>query len=246
MSAALESVLQLRFAEIDSTNSEALRRAASLPDRALLLSERQTAGRGRRGRAWQAPGRANVCMSLFARVALPRSALSGLTVAMGVAAAEALRAAGVPDVLLKWPNDLLARQRKLGGLLVELTAGTPTHSELVIGIGLNLLLPRDSEVGQPWIDLAELLGAVPAREDWEARLGAALLAGLDEFVASGLSAVLPRWAALDALAGREVRVEGGLRGGGRVLGLASDGALRLRDGEGEWLCHAGEVSVRAA
>ena len=104
--------------EIDSTNAELLRRHATAGVQ-VLLAESQTAGRGRRGRAWASPLAAHLYLSLQRRFDGGVAALSGLSIAVGVAAAEALRALGFAQVGLKWPNDLLAGDRKLGGILIE-------------------------------------------------------------------------------------------------------------------------------
>ncbi len=232
-----------RRVECDSSNSELLRRAALLPDRYALVVDAQTAGRGRLGRRWHSPPGANLYLSLFARLPLPAVRLSGLSLAIGVAAAETLRAAGATEVGVKWPNDLLARGRKLGGILIEIAASRGHRSELVIGLGLNLRLPEGLDVGQPAIDLATL-GIADNRDAVLASLLGPLAATLDEFVDSGFAGFLARWRSVDLLDGHPIRVHGGQREGGTACGVDADGALRLRDAEGEWCCRAGEVSVR--
>jgi BirA family biotin operon repressor/biotin-[acetyl-CoA-carboxylase] ligase len=164
--------------------------------------------------------------------------------------AEALRALGFDAVGLKWPNDLLAGDRKLAGLLVEgggEHAG-PVHA--VIGIGINVRLPSvaAAAIDQPWTDLARLApdGRPPSRNAVAAAVLGRLLPALDAFDRDGLAPFLPRYAALDVLAGRPVRVLAGPGAiGGRALGLAVDGGLRVRtEGGEERTFHAGEVSVR--
>jgi BirA family transcriptional regulator, biotin operon repressor / biotin---[acetyl-CoA-carboxylase] ligase len=233
-----------RLAEVDSSNSALLRRAAMLPDRYALVVDAQSAGRGRQGRRWHSPPGANLYLSLFARLPLVAAQLSGLSLAIGIAVAETLRAGGAVDVGVKWPNDLVARERKLGGILIESAGSREGRVELVIGLGLNLAMPRDADVGQPWIDLATL-GVASNREAWLPALLVAIGAALDEFVAAGFAGFLPRWQQVDLLAGRELVVHGGERSGGTACGVDADGALRVVDDQGEWRCRAGEVSVRA-
>lgn len=233
-----------RCAEVDSSNSELLRRAATLPDRHALVVDAQTAGRGRQGRRWHSPPGANLYLSLFARLPLAPAQLSGLSLVIGIAVAEALRAGGAGEVGVKWPNDLVARGRKLGGILIESAGSRDGHVELVIGLGLNLVMPADAEVGQPWIDLVTL-GVASDRETWLPPLLAALGSALDGFVAGGFAGFQSRWLAVDQLAGRAVVVLGGERDGGTACGVDADGALRIVDEQGEWRCRAGEVSVRA-
>ncbi|MFA5683260.1 MAG: biotin--[acetyl-CoA-carboxylase] ligase [Lysobacteraceae bacterium] len=241
---AIAAVLDVEAVErIDSTNSELLRRATELPDRLALVARIQDAGRGRRGRAW-AQGEDNLALSLFARLPLPPSALGGLSLTLGVACAQALRAQGAGEVGVKWPNDLLARDRKLGGLLVELARPTPHGCEAVIGLGLNLRLPADADAD--WIALADL--AVPGdRLFWAARMIEALCRAVDRFVADGFAAFVASWRALDALDGRSVRViEAGGEWIGTACGVDADGALRVRAADGERRLHSADVSLRPA
>ncbi len=244
---------------LDSTSSELLRRGPPAHGTLVLLAERQTGGRGRRGRAWASPLAAHVSFSASRRFAGGLSRLGGLSLVAGVAAASALRSLGVGGVGLKWPNDLVVPAgdglRKLGGILVEgggEHAG-PVHA--VVGIGVNVRLPAAAAAGidQPWTDLAQCLGVAKAaappvdRNAVAVAMLSALLPALDAFDRDGLGPFLPRFATLDALAGRHVLVRDGHREqAGVACGVAADGALRLAlaDG-GEQVFHAGETSVRA-
>lgn len=240
---------------IDSTNSELLRRpSADDGMAAVLLAERQSGGRGRRGRSWASPLAAHVYLSLSRSFAGGLGRLGGLSLVAGVATAEALHALGFGEVRLKWPNDLVVSgtggPRKLGGLLVE---GGGEHAgpvRAVIGLGLNVRMPPAvaAQIDQPWCDLAQLsaLGRLPSRNALAAAILTRWLPALDEFDADGLTPFLPRYAALDALAMQPVAVhaEAGTQSG-MALGLAEDGALRVRLKDGrERRFHSGEVSVR--
>ena len=163
--------------------------------------------------------------------------------AVGIAIAEALHALGALDVRVKWPNDLIARDRKLGGVLIELAPRAA-----VIGLGLNLRMPDDAarEIDQPWIDLATLQVSHD-RNRVAAQVLQHLLPALDSFDRAGLSPFLSRWPALDALAGRRVRVlEGDTGFDGDALGIAPDGRLRVHTAHGERQLHSADVSLRPA
>lgn len=238
---------------LDSTNSELLRRPAPPAGVAVLLAERQTGGRGRRGREWTSPLAANLYLSLSRMFSGGLARLPGLSLVAGVATAEALHTLGFDAVRLKWPNDLVVADgqglRKLGGLLVE---GGGEHAgpvRAVLGLGLNIGMPPAfaTAIAQPWIDLATLAGRAPSRNRVAATLLTHWLPALAQFDAQGLEPFLPRYARLDALAGREVTLhaDAGTQAG-QALGLATDGALRVRIGEVEQCVHSGDISVRAA
>lgn len=227
-----------------STQADAL--AADTPARgcALFLAAHQTAGQGRLGRSWIAPPDGSLAMSLSRRFHCPIQALSGISLVAGIAVAEAL---ALDAVGLKWPNDLVADGRKLGGILVNLRAGPDGSTDAVIGLGLNLNLPADVGIDQPWIDLARLGRTRPERNALVASLLEVLLPAFDEFESAGMAAFVERWQRLDALAGRPVRIHDGPRvHEGVSAGISPDGALRLRDDAGERLFNSGEVSLRPA
>lgn len=236
---------------IDSTNSELLRRNTSLRKTDVLLAERQTGGRGRRGRTWASPLAAHLYLSVARNFGGGLARLGGLSLVAGVAAAEALDALGHARVRLKWPNDLVvedgAALRKLGGLLVE---GGGEHGgpvRAVIGLGLNVRMPEAiaRDIDQPWCDL-DALGETRPRNAIAAAVLAHLLPALAQFDRDGLEPFLARHAAFDALAGRAIVLHqhDGMRNA-VAEGLAPDGALRVRlDGGEVRVVHSGDVSVR--
>lgn len=234
--------------DTDSTNAEALREPVPARGCAVWLAERQRAGRGRRGRQWASPLAAHVYLSLSRRFEGGIAGLQGLSLAVGVAACEALRGLGFSAVGLKWPNDLLAQGRKLGGILVEVggEAAGPIH--VVAGLGVNVQMPAASarDIDQAWIDLAGLGAAAPvSRQAVATALLDALLPALAQFGQEGLAPFLARWPALDVLAGRQVRVDcAGQMHEGIALGVSADGALRLDVRGRERRFHAGEASLR--
>ena len=258
--AALPNVVTTQLASLeigwslDSTNSELLRRDLPAQGCAVLLAERQTGGRGRRGRSWSSPLAAHVYLSIGRRFEGGLARLGGLSLVAGIAACEALRELGYAHVGLKWPNDLVVNDaygglRKLGGLLVEGGGEHAGAARAVIGLGVNVRMPATIAAGidQPWIDLSALSDTPPSRNIVIAYLLTHLLPALADFDAEGLAGFLPRFAALDALAGRNVQIhEGTLTWSAVSLGIAADGALRVRDGDGrERQVHAADVSLRA-
>lgn len=236
---------------IDSTNTELLRHGAPDQGTRVLFAEQQTGGRGRRGKAWSSPLAAHLYVSLARRFDGSVARLGGLSLVAGIAVAEALRAQGFGMVRLKWPNDLVvidgAGLRKLGGILVESAGGG--RASAVIGIGINVAMPeaQAKTIDQPWTDLRMLAGGEVSRQRVAVAVLDALLPALALFDAQGLAPFLPRYAALDALRGRDVNV---LRADGmrvaEALGIADDGSLRVRIAGSEQRVHAGEVSVRVA
>lgn len=228
-----------------STQADAL--SAPVPEHgcALFLAEHQSAGQGRQGRPWiSAPAEASLALSLSRRFRASLASMSGLSLVVGIAVAEAL---ALDAVRLKWPNDLVADGRKLGGILVNLRAAPDGECAAVIGIGLNLQLPPDAGIDQPWTDLARCGAAPRTRNALVAALLEQLLPALSRFEAEGMAAFVDRWQRLDALAGSEVRVQEGERvHEGRLAGITASGALRLHAGGEERIFNSGEVSVRSA
>ena len=227
-----------------STNAELMRRAeAGAPSGSVLAAHRQTAGRGRMGRSWFSEPGASLTFSLLWRFA-PGTLPHGLSLAVGVALAEALDALGVSGLRLKWPNDLLRDGRKLAGVLVELVPGAP-HAA-VIGIGLNLRLPAAMPDDVRATAAALDGGAEPAV--LLAALLAALQDVLDEFAVGGFVALRARWLArcghLDTAVSILSEFAPPLTG--RCVGIDVDGALMIETAVCVQRVLSGEVSLRAA
>lgn len=240
---------------VDRTESTNRDLTEHFTHRRVRAAEYQSGGRGRRGRSWISPPGCGAYFSFGYRFECGLQRLGALSLVAGVVAAEGVADEGVA-VELKWPNDLVVGGAKLGGLLVEMRGASEGPCEVVAGVGINLRLPR-REVGlcgfvapdQPWTDLhAAGLGAGDIdRNRLIGRLAGALDAAFDEFYRHGFEPFMPRWRALDALAGREVRVT---FGNGSVLdgvaaGVDAQGRLRLECADGTRDVNAGEVSVRA-
>jgi len=216
----------------------------------VLLAEYQSAGRGRRGRAWLAPPGGAICLSMSWTFREVPQDLGALGLVVGVCALRALRTHGADALTLKWPNDLLLDERKLGGVLIDLRAESAGPACVIIGIGLNLavgpaLLARIAASGTAAADLASALQPLPARNAIAASLVSACVAGLLEFERQGLKPFIEEFRAADALRGRPVNVmaaDGIARGVARGIDLR--GALMLETPQGVRRFVSGDVTVR--
>lgn len=235
--------------ETGSTNTDLLQRARlRQPQRPMLRATlHQTAGRGRHGRRWFAPPGGALLFSLAVPVPGPEERLAAATLACGIGAAEALRAAGAP-VALKWPNDLLLGERKVGGVLCELAVDGDGRRTLVVGVGINLRLDaatRDS-IGRPVAALEETPAAGAERETLIGRLAMAIFDALRLYEAQGFVPLQPRFMAL--FAHRDAMIdlyEVGVRvASGRALGVDGEGRLLLETAQGLRVCSSGEVSLQ--
>lgn len=233
------------LADIDSTNSELMRRARqgqSAP--LLLLAERQHAGRGRMGRVWhshtdpQGEARAPASLTFSLGLAVQRRELSGLSLAVGLAIAQALH----PAIGLKWPNDLWWQGRKLGGILIE-TASLGAQRYCVIGIGLNLLAPNAADLRNPAAGLRELLPELDATA-LLTRLAAPLVHALLAFETQGFAPLQAAYSRRDVLQGQALRCSDGREGSG--AGVDARGALLLHTARGVEAVLSDEVSVRTS
>ena len=237
--------------ETDSTNARLLAAAPPPPKRAdACLAELQHAGRGRRGRRWIAPFGGGIALSVAWTFGDGPSALSALSLAVGVAITRALSRAGAVGVALKWPNDIWFQDRKIGGVLIELRAeaGGPAH--VVIGIGLNVMLTaaarRQIEAGGAEVAaVAEACTGVPSRNLIAGAILDELLSMLEQFEREGFAAFRDAWAGLDALSGRGARVLlGDAVISGTARGVDPEGALLLETRDGMRRFISGEASLR--
>lgn len=235
-----------------STNADLMTQSDLPPGRFdFLTAEYQTAGRGRHTRSWYAPPGEAICLSMsWSFQSLPAT-VSALSLAVGVCALRTLKRSGVTGAELKWPNDLVAGEAKLGGILAELRAEAGGPAFVVIGIGLNVALgtaviEQVKASGTQAIDLAALGLSLAERNSITAALIAEVVAGLVQFEREGFSAFAQEWRAADALSGKVVRVS--LDAGsvsGHARGIDLDGALCVQTREGIQRFVTGDVSVRA-
>lgn len=225
--------------EIDSSNSELMRRARNgRGEPVLLVAERQTAGRGRLGRAWaSAPGD-----SLTFSLGLPLAPAdwSGLSLAVGVSLAENLH----PALRLKWPNDLWVQDRKLGGILIETASfgdGQAGARQAVVGIGINIAPRAGDGLSTPPAALRELVPDAQAPEVL-LRIVPPLVRDLQAFAQFGFGAFQARFEARDALRDRQVTLSDGTAGSAH--GVDGSGALLVHTAAGLHAVSSSEVSVR--
>lgn len=236
--------------ETGSTNTDLIEAAArGAPSATVRVAELQTRGRGRRGRDWHSGLGGALTFSLLWRFEQGAGFLSGLSLAVGVALARALRRHGAADVMLKWPNDLLWRHLKLAGILIELSGDVMGPTVAVIGVGLNLRLPESvkARIDQPVVDLAKV-GVDMDRN----RLFAEILAELDEvlglFSIEGFAPFRDEWNRAHSYQDKMVylRMPDKVEFEGKVEGVAEDGALLITTRSGTRKFYGGELSLRLA
>ena len=235
---------------IDSTNAYLLKRSL-LEKITICLAEHQTSGRGRRGRGWVSPFAKNIYLSFGLAFQSGLSGLEGVSLAIGVAIAKVLSAAGVQDVKLKWPNDVLWRNRKLAGVLIEVVGDPSGACHLVAGIGLNVLGDKGmaASISQPWTSLREISEEIcvplEKRNDIAAALIAEVVPLLAEYEQVGFASYREDWENLNAHTGLAIDIiMGATVMSGTFVGIDPMGALILRTENGDALIHGGEVSLR--
>ncbi len=248
--------------QCDSTNTVLAREAnAARPNGTVITTEVQSNGRGRRGRTWIAPPGGSLALSMLWHFDRGAAALPGLSLAAGVAVVDAIkRAGGECPVALKWPNDIVCNDAKLGGILVETRIGASGVGPVVaiIGVGINMRLVgadhealaargADSAPSQPVTDVASVVTTVPSRNELLSQIVAALAIALAQFEVAGFKAFKTRWQALHVYQGRWVRIVSadGTWLAAQVAGIADDGALIIETASGIRHIHAGEVSLRS-
>lgn len=214
----------------------------------VLVADRQTAGRGRRGRQWLSWDGASLTFSVLWCFPPAAPAPAGLSLVVGLALARALEQLGVAGLQLKWPNDVLVHGEKLAGILIDLLSGRGRAPAAVIGIGLNLRLPEGATIpAQGGVtDLARALEApLPSPATILATILAELHRLLDTFAAAGFPALRGAWEQRNAFAELPVCISGekDMRQG-VCAGVDDDGALLLRTADGIERILAGDVSLR--
>ncbi len=234
---------------IDSTNQFLLDRVETLSSGSICIAEYQSNGRGRRGRQWLSPFGSNVYLSMYWRLEAGMAAAMGLSLVVGVAVVEALESLGIEGVKLKWPNDLYFNDKKLAGILVEMSGQAGGAAHLVIGMGMNLMMRHDDEnqIDQPWTTLEQVIG--------EQKFDRNLLAGtfiqawqqaLTLYEAQGMGDFVERWNRIDNFLGRSVRlIMGSNEIRGVCCGINEQGAVLLETDLGMQSFVGGEISLRS-
>jgi BirA family biotin operon repressor/biotin-[acetyl-CoA-carboxylase] ligase len=237
--------------DVDSTNNHLRGKALQgAPAGAVCLAEQQRGGRGRRGRSWVSPFASNLYFSLLWRISAGAMALGGLSLVTGIAVVRSLRCFGIEAAGLKWPNDILVKNAKLAGILIDVVGETTGPCAVVIGVGMNVRMPKTAATGidQPWTDLNTLAGAGKVSRN---RLAACLLDNLlpviTQFETRGLQPFMAEWQRYDIVQGRPVDLQ--LPNeviSGVACGIDAGGALLVETETGRRRFTSGEVSVRIA
>lgn len=231
---------------IDSTNQYLIERIESLQSGDVCLAEYQQAGRGRRGRQWFSPFGANLYLSMYWKLEQGPAAAVGLSLVIGIVMAEVLHTLGAGQVRVKWPNDLYLHDRKLAGILTELTGKTGDAAHIISGAGINLTMRNVQEnvINQGWINLQEA-GISINRNHLAVELINALRNALIIFEQEGLKPFLARWEKLDNFIHRPVKLIIGEREiVGISRGINEQGALMLEQNGVITPWMGGEISLR--
>ncbi|MBC54807.1 MAG: bifunctional biotin--[acetyl-CoA-carboxylase] synthetase/biotin operon repressor [Gammaproteobacteria bacterium] len=235
--------LALHFS-LDSTNAEAARRAAQGEQSCLIMAEHQGQGRGRRGRQWVSPFGRNIYMSLLWPFQTGVSALEGLSLVCALVVVKALRRMDCDGFEVKWPNDILYRQRKLAGILLEISGDVSGPCRVVIGIGVNASMPAGAgaTIDQPYSDLAAATDRVIDRNLLASALINELVTALTEFQQQGFAPFRDQWMQLDAYAGQQVEIRAGNHSRvGIAAGVDRSGCLLLDTDQGRETISGGEM-----
>jgi BirA family transcriptional regulator, biotin operon repressor / biotin---[acetyl-CoA-carboxylase] ligase len=236
------------FDQIPSTNTYLMERAQeNAPSGSICFAEQQTAGKGRRGRHWISPFGSNIYLSVLWRFQASPLAISGLSLAIGIAVIRALKLHYSHDFQLKWPNDIYYRGKKLGGILIEVSGESEGPCVAVIGLGLNIYLPESEavDISQEWTDLSRITGQ--QRHNRNALAGALLnqfLLIVATFEENGIVTYLDEWGKYDYLKDKAATLFIGQHCyQGIVKGIDDNGLLLLTHPDGSTQAFAsGEVS----
>lgn len=231
---------------LDSTNAEALRMVGQgVAAPFVVLAERQTAGRGRRGRNWVSPFAENIYYSLVLPVTRGMRQLEGLSLVVGLAVLNALREVGVSGGGLKWPNDVLVGNKKIAGILLELVGDPADVCHVVLGIGINVNMRSSSAVDQAWTSAYLEVGRPMDRNALVMTLSESLMRFLKIHEVSGFSSLKEEWELNHLWQEREVTLIAGMHEVvGKVLGVDQQGALRMNINGVEKIFNGGELSLR--
>ncbi len=232
---------------IDSTNQYLIDRIGTIKSGHTCIAEYQSQGRGRRGRQWVSPFGTNLYMSMYWCLDAGMAAAMGLSLVIGIAAVEALESLGIEGVKLKWPNDLYYHDKKLAGVLVEMSGQAGGAAHLVIGMGINVGMHGEQDnIDQPWVSLKEVVaGRTIDRNQLAITFINAWYEALKEYEMSGMAPFVGRWNRLDNFLGRKVKLLIGPREiTGEVKGIDAQGGVILQTEQGEQTFVGGEISLR--
>ncbi len=234
--------------QIDSTNDYLMKRVRLRGPNIACFAEQQTQGKGRRGRQWISPFGHNIYHSLLWSFSKDASEIMGLSLAIAVAGLEALQEYGIKkNLALKWPNDIYYGNKKLSGILLEMSAQAHDTCQVVIGIGINTQLPPEEakQIDQPFTSLEEILKTPVSRNKLAGILLNHLIRAIQLFDKEGLAPFLNRWESYDYLKNRKIHLENqGKKISGIMQGISNQGALLLETDGKIHSYFSGDTSVK--
>ncbi|MCS6193863.1 bifunctional biotin--[acetyl-CoA-carboxylase] ligase/biotin operon repressor BirA [Shewanella baltica] len=235
------------FDEIASTNGFMLSHTTELKNGDVCVAEYQSAGRGRRGRTWVSPYGHHLYFSLFWTFPQGMAQAMGLSLVVACTLVEVLKSFGVENIGVKWPNDIYLDNKKLAGILIEMSGQADSQCQLIIGVGVNMAMSEAQGkcIDQPWSDLSELVD-MPDKTALVIELQKQLKRDIQLFEREGLAAFKARWQAADLFYGREIRlIMGDTSVEGICRGVDEQGAVLLETADGVQAFIGGEISLRA-
>lgn len=227
------------FSTLDSTNTYLL--TGTHKTGAVCLAEHQSHGRGRQGKTWVSPHARNIYLSTLC--AMPNTAyVSGLSLVVGLAVVQALNTLGIPDLRIKWPNDIVHEHHKLAGILLEVAQHSAEALQIVIGIGINVDMPEEANIDQAWIDIKKLHPNPPSRNVIIGQVLNSLHTQLQLFHTQQLKAVLNAWPTVDALYNQPIQFQQNQQPQtGIAKGIDAHGRLRIEQNTTLVAINSGEI-----
>ncbi len=234
---------------IDSTNKYILDRCNSGEGhRSLCIAETQSEGRGRRGRVWHSPFACNLYFSIGWQFSGGAKCLEGLSLAVGVCIARVLKKAGLIDVGLKWPNDVVVQGKKIAGILLEMTGDASGQCQVVVGIGLNVKMQKLADkiqIDQPWTDVSSHSINEPNRTNLLLAAVLEVESMLQDYEVRGFEYYKEEWEILDICRNKQIKLSTpAMEVLGYGKGVTSGGEIIIATDDGEHIYNGGEVSLR--
>ena len=243
-----EALLDIQFI-VDSTNELVKARVNQLDNGHTCIAEAQKQGKGRQGKVWHSPLGTSIYLSMKWGFPLGVQSLSGLSLAIGVSIVRVLTPLVTAPVSLKWPNDVYVDGKKIAGVLIEVVGNTDGSCEAIIGVGLNLRVPDNTVIDQPWTDLCQHTEQSVDKSEFVAGLINELRKTLLIFSETGLADFVADWESHDHFRDRHIKLllgQNAIKGTAR--GISHSGALLVdvetSDGKERREFFGGEISVR--
>ncbi|MBX9587188.1 MAG: bifunctional biotin--[acetyl-CoA-carboxylase] ligase/biotin operon repressor BirA [Gammaproteobacteria bacterium] len=232
---------------LDSTNNYMLQKLKQAkPSGSLVISEHQTAGRGRLGRTWHSPYAANIYLALYWHFDRDTTEISGLSQVITTSVVTALEQNNVTGLCLKWPNDIYHNDKKLAGVLVDMIAESHSATDTVIGVSLNISMhTKDDVIDQPWTDIHTITDRFPDRNKITSTLLDSIYSDIQVFAQKGFEPFAKRWSENDCLANNAIIASNGQQTiEGIARGVGSFGELLIETSEGIVPFLNGSVKIR--